>query len=191
MRSLRFVETLIQDMRYGARTLLKQPGFTSLAVLTLALGIGATTTIFSAVWNILLHPFPYRDADRMVALRFRDTSGGVVGRDPHTLELLDYQEQSHVFEDLMAANGAYVRYESGDGAELFSGCYLTPNSFKFLGIPAQLGRVITPDDARPGAPPVFVMAHKLWVKRFNQDPSILGKSFTLNGKPTTLVGIMP
>jgi putative ABC transport system permease protein len=191
MWSLRFIETLIQDLRYGARTLLKQPGFTLLAVLTLALGIGATTTIFSAVWNILLHPFPYPDADRMVTIRIQDTSRASGGRGPKTLELLDYQEQNHVFEDIMGATDDNVLYDSGDGMEQFSGCFVTPNTFSFLGVPAQLGRGITPDDARPGAPPVFVMAHKLWVKRFNQDPSILGKTFTFNGTPTTLVGIMP
>src|SRR5499426_3540185 len=191
MWSLRFIETLIQDLRYGARTLLKQPGFTLMAVLTLALGIGSATTIFSAVWNILLNPFPYPDAHRMVAIRIQDTSSSGGGRGPGTLEFLDYQEQNHVFEDIMGATGDNVLYNSGDGMEQFSGCYVTPNTFSFLGVPAQLGRVITPDDARPGAPPVFVMAHKLWVKRFNQDPSILGKTFTLNGTPTTLVGIMP
>jgi predicted permease len=191
MWSLRFIETPIQDLRYGARTLLKQPGFSLLAVLTLALGIGSATTIFSAVWNILLNPFPYPDAHRMVAIRIQDPSRSGRGRGPHTLEFLDYQEQNHVFEDIMGATGDNVLYDSGDGMEQFSGCYVTPNTFSFLGVPAQLGRVITPDDARPGAPPVFVMAHKLWVKRFNQDPSILGKTFTLNGTPTTLVGIMP
>ncbi len=185
------MRTLWQDLRYGARTLLKQPGFTLLAVLTLALGIGATTTIFSAVWNILLNPFPYPDAHRMVAIRIQDTSRSGRGRGPQTLEFLDYQEQNHVFEGIMGATGDNVLYDSGDGVEQFNGCYVTPNTFSFLGVPAQLGRVITPDDARPDAPPVFVMAHKLWVKRFNQDPSILGKTFTLNGTPTTLVGIMP
>jgi predicted permease len=185
------IADLWQDLRYGARTLLKQPGFTLIAVLTLALGIGAATTIFSAVWNILMNPFPYPDAHRMVAIRIQDPSSSGRGRGPQTLEFLDYQEQNHVFEDIMGATGDSVLYDSGDGREQFSGCYVTPNTFSFLGVPAQLGRVITPDDAKPGAPPVFVMAHKLWVKRFNQDPSILGKSFTLNGTPTTLVGIMP
>src|SRR5262245_46929149 len=185
------IADLRQDLRYGARMLLKQPGFTLLAVLTLGLGIGATTTIFSAIWNILLNPFPYPDAHRMVAIRIQDTSRSGRGRGPQTLEFLEYQEQNHVFEDMMAATGDNVLYDSGDGVEQFSGCYVTPNTFNFLGVPAQLGRGITPDDARPDAPPVFVMAHKLWVKRFNQDPSILGKTFTLNGTPTTLVGIMP
>ncbi len=96
-----------------------------------------------------------------------------------------------MFEDVMGATGDDVLYNSGAGVEQFFGSYVTPNTFSFLGVPAQLGRGITPDDARPGAPPVFVMAHKLWVKRFNLDPTILGKTFTLNGTPTTLVGIMP
>src|SRR5262245_57747575 len=185
------IADLRQDLRYGARMLLKQPGFTLLAVLTLALGIGATTTIFSAIWNCLLNPFPYPDAHRMGAIRIQDTSRSGRGRGPQTLEFLDYQEQNQVFEDVMAATGDNVLYDSGDGVEQFNGCYVTPNTFSFLGVPAQLGRGITRDDARPDAPPVFVMAHKLWVRRFNQDPTMVGKTFTLNGTPTTLVGIMP
>jgi putative ABC transport system permease protein len=188
---LGWIESLWQDLRYGVRMLLKKPGFTLIAVFTLALGIGAATTIFSAVWNILLHPFPYPDAHRMVAIRIQDPSGGGRGRGPQTLEFLDYQEQSHVFEDVMAATSDNVLYDNGEGREQFNGCYVTPNTFSYLGVPAQLGRGITRDDARRDAPPVFVMAHKLWVKRFNQDPTMVGNTFTLNGTPTTLVGIMP
>jgi putative ABC transport system permease protein len=193
MWSLRCIETLIQDLRYGARMLMKNPGFTSLAVLTLALGIGATTTIFSAIQNILLDPFPYKDASRVVAIQIHDTSSSRSGGRSafQAPEFLDYQEQSHVFEEVIGVTLDDVLYDSGAGMEQFIGGYVTPNAFSFLGAPAQLGRGITPDDARPGAPPVFVMAHNLWVKRFNQDPSILGKTFTLNGTPTTLVGIMP
>src|SRR5215475_13038308 len=193
MWSLNSIETLIQDLRYGARMLMKNPGFTSLAVLTLALGIGATTTIFSAIQNILLEPFPYKDAQRVVAIQIHDTSDSSPGGRTffQSPEFLDYQEQSHVFEEVIGITSNDVLYDNGAGMEQFSGGYVTPNAFSFLGVPAQHGRGITPDDARPGAPPVFVMAHKLWVKRFNQDPSILGKTFTLNGTPTTLVGIMP
>ncbi len=187
------MQTFIQDLRYGARTLLKQPGFTLLAVLTLALGIGSTTTIFSAIQNILLDPFPYTDAHRIIAIQIHDMSssrpGGRSGF--QTPEFLDYQEQNHVFEDVMGGTSGDALYNGGAGVEQFSCGYVTPNTFRFLGVPARLGRGITPDDARPGAPPVFVMSHKLWVKRFNLDPTILGKTFTLNGTPTTLVGIMP
>jgi putative ABC transport system permease protein len=187
------IADLWQDLRYGARTLLKQPVFTLIAVMTLALGIGSTTTIFSAIQNILLDPFPYTDAQRVVAIQIRDTSSSRPGGRTffQAPEFLDYQEQNHVFEEVIGGTFGDVLYNSGDGMEQFSGGYVTPNTFRFLGVPAQLGRGITPDDAKPGAPPVFVMAHKLWVKRFNLDTSILGKTFTLNGTPTTLVGIMP
>jgi putative ABC transport system permease protein len=187
------IADLWQDLRYGARTLLKQPGFTLIAVLTLALGIGSTTTIFSAIQNILLDPFPYTDARRVVAIQIHDTTSSRPGGRTffQAPEFLDYQEQNHVFEEVIGGTFGDVLYNSGDGMEQFSGGYVTPNTFRFLGVPAQLGRGITPDDAKPGAPPVFVMAYKLWVKRFNLDPSILGKTFTLNGTPTTLVGIMP
>jgi predicted permease len=187
------IADLWQDLRYGARMLLKQPVFTLVAVLTLALGIGSTTTIFSAIQNILLDPFPYTDARRVVAIQIHDTSNSRPGGRTffQAPEFLDYQEQNHVFEEVIGGTFGDVLYNSGDGMEQFSGGYVTPNTFRFLGVPAQLGRGITPDDAKPGAPPVFVMAYKLWVKRFNLDPSILGKTFTLNGTPTTLVGIMP
>jgi putative ABC transport system permease protein len=187
------MQTFWQDLRYGARMLLKQPGFTLLAVLTLALGIGSTTTIFSAIQNILLDPFPYTDAHRVVAIQIRDTSSSRPGGRTffQAPEFLDYQEQNHVFEEVIGGTFGDVLYNSGDGMEQFTGGYVTPNTFSFLGVPAQLGRGITPGDAKPGAPPVFVMAYKLWVKRFSMDPSILGKTFTLNGTPTTLVGIMP
>jgi predicted permease len=193
MWSLRFIEALIQDLRYGARMLMKNPGFTLLAALTLALGIGATTTIFSAIQNILLDPFPYKDADRVVTIQIHDTSEGrpdgrIWFQAP---EFLDYQEQSREFEDVIGVTLGDALYDSGAGMEQFNGGYVTPNAFSFLGVPAERGRGITPDDARPGAPPVFVMAYNLWVKRFNQDPGILGRTFNLNGTPTTLVGIMP
>ena len=139
-----------QDLRYGARTLLKQPGFTLLAVLTLALGISATTTIFSAVWNIFLDPFPYTDAHRMAVIQIHDKNNprprGRAGFQAN--EFLDYQEQNHVFEDVIGATGDYVLYNDGPGAEQFIGCYVTPNFFSFLGVPAQLGRVITTDDTK-------------------------------------------
>src|SRR5215510_280146 len=187
------MQTLWQDLRYGARMLLKQPGFTLLAVLTLALGIGSTTTIFSAIQNILLDPFPYTDAHRVVAVQIHDTSSSRPGGRTfyQTPEFLDLQEQNHVFEEVIGGTGQDVLYNNGDGMEQFNGGYVTPNTFRFLGVPAMLGRTISPEDARPGAAPVFVMSHKIWTTRFNQDSSILGKSFTLNGTPTTLVGVMP
>lgn len=185
--------TLLQDLRYGLRMLAKNPGFTAVAVLTLALGIGSATVIFSAIQNILLDPFPYTDAQRVVAIQIHDTASGRPGGGTYypVPEFLDYQEQNHVFEEVIGGTFVDALYDNGDGMEQFQGGYVTPNTFRFLGVPALLGRGIAPDDARPGAPPVFVMAYKLWVKRFNQDRSILGKTFVLNSVPMTLVGIMP
>src|SRR5215468_5663760 len=117
MWSLNSIETLIQDLRYGARMLRKNPGFTLLAVLTLALGIGATTTIFSAIQNILLDPFPYKDASRVVAIQIHDTSDSRPGGRSwfQAPEFLDYQEQNRVFEDVIGYTGDDVLYDSGAG----------------------------------------------------------------------------
>jgi putative ABC transport system permease protein len=184
---------VLQDTAYALRGLRNQPGFAALAILTLALGIGSATTIFSGIQNILLDPFPYTDAQRVVAIQIHDTSNSRPGGRTYfqVPEFLDYQEQNHVFQEVIGGTGDDVLYNSGSGMEQFMGGYVTPNTFQFLGVPALLGRGILPEDARPGAPPVFVMAYKLWVKRFQQDSSILGKTFVLNGTPTTLVGIMP
>jgi len=182
-----------QDLRYGWRGLRNRPGFTLLAVLTLALGIGAATTIFSVIQNVLLDPFPYINADRVVMIQIHDTSstrpGGRSGF--QTPEFLDYQEQNHVFEDVIGGGVNDVLMLTGEGTEQFNGGLVTGNTFQFLGVPAQIGRVLTPDDANPGAPPVFVMAYKMWLAQYNLDPQVLGRTFVLNGVPTTLVGIMP
>jgi putative ABC transport system permease protein len=184
---------ILRDVRYGFRALRNQPGFTLLAILTLALGIGSATTIFSAIQNILLDPFPYTDANRVVAIQIHDTARGRPGGRTYyqTAEFLDYQEQNHVFEEVIGGTFEDVLYNNGDGMEQFDGGFVTPNMFRFLGVPALIGRGIAPDDAKPGAPPVFVMAYKLWTRRFQQDPSIVGRTFVLNDRPMTLVGIMP
>ena len=164
-----------------------------LAILTLALGSGAATTIFSVIQNVLLDPFPYTDAQRVVSIQIHDLdSSRPGGRSAFQVpEFLDYQEQSDVFEEVIGGGFEDILYTTTEGTQQFAGGLVTPNMFHFLGVPALLGRTITPDDAKAGAPPVFVMAYKMWLKYFNLDPSILGRSFVLNGIPTTLVGIMP
>lgn len=182
-----------QDIRYGLRSLRNQPGFTALAVLTLALGIGAATTIFSVIQNVLLDPFPYRDADRVVAIRIHDaTNPQPFGRGVlQTPEFLDYVEQASVFEDVIGGIPEDVLMTTAEGTEQLTGGTVTPNMFQFLGVSAALGRVIGPADAAAGAPLVAVMAHKMWVKHFNADPAVVGRVLTLNGQPTTIVGVMP
>src|SRR5918995_1049752 len=187
------MQALWQDLRYGLRGLRNRPSFTALAVLTLALGIGAATTIFSVIYNVMLDPFPYTDAHRVAAIMIRDAaSTRPGGRNFFQVpEFLEFQEQSHVFDDVIGGSFEDVLMTTAEGTEQLTGGATTANTFSFLGVPAALGRTFTPDDAKPDAPPVFVMAHKMWVKHFNSDPGVLGKTYTLNGVPTTLVGIMP
>jgi predicted permease len=187
------MSSILQDLRYGLRGLRRQPAFAAMAVLALSLGIGSATTIFSVIQNVLLDPFPYVDAHRVVQFQIRDTERNQRGGRNmfQTPEFLDYTEQVTSFEDVIAGSFEDVLMTKGEGAEQIQGGLVSGNTFQFLGVPALVGRILTPDDAKPGAPPVFVMRYKLWVSHFGQDPSIVGKTFVLNGTPMTLVGIMP
>jgi predicted permease len=187
------MRSLWQDVRYGIRGIRSNPGFSALAMATLALGIGAGTTMFSVIKNVLVSPFPYKDADRIAAFNIRDldnSRGG--GRSVlKATEYMEFRRGNHVFADDTGGGNEDVLWTTPEGTEQFDGGYMTPNSFEFLGVTPLLGRGIHAEDAKSGAPPVFVMAYKMWQKRFSGDPSILGRTFVLNGTPTTLVGIMP
>jgi len=187
------MQTIWHDLRYGWRGLWHQPSFTSLAVLTLALGIGAATTIFSVIQNVLLDPFPYVDADRVVTIQIRDVSSARPGGRNffQVPEFLEYQEQSHVFEEVIGGTTEDTLQSTNEGTELLVGGVVTANNFQFLGVPPLLGRGLAPADVKPGAPPVFVMSYKIWAARHNLDPGVLGRTFVLNGVPTTCVGVMP
>ncbi|HZU29301.1 MAG TPA: ABC transporter permease [Bryobacteraceae bacterium] len=184
---------LWQDVRYGVRGLGRDRGFTFLAVLALALGIGSVTTIYSVIENVLLDPFPYRDARHIISFYIHDLDQGERGgRGGFQIpEFLDYKEQNRIFDGVIGSGNSDVLYTNGEGTDRFQGAYVTPDAFDVLGARALLGRGITPADGQPGAPPVFVMAYKLWAKNFNYDRGILGRTFVLNQKPRTLVGIMP
>ena len=185
--------TLRQDFRYALRNLRKAPGFAAVAVITLALGIGASTAIFSVIDNILMEPFPYPDAQRFMSVQIHDSDqSGPGGRAAYLgPELLDYVEQNHVFDRVIANDNTDVLYRNGEGTERFDGNFVTPGTFEFLGMPALLGRVMQPADYEPGAPPVFVLRYKTWMKSFGADPAIVNRSFVLNGVSRTLIGIMP
>jgi len=184
---------LWQDMKFGVRTLLKSRGFVITAVLALALGIGSTTAIFSVIDNVLLEPFPYTDGQRLVELQIHDSSSTEpYGRQAFPgAEFLDYQEQIHAFSGSIGVTQAQVLWSGPEALESFKGAKVTGNTFQFLGIAPLLGRAATPADAKPDAPPTFVMSYKLWQKRFNGDKGLLGKTFTLDGTGRTLIGIMP
>jgi putative ABC transport system permease protein len=184
---------LWQDLRFALRSLKKQPGFALLAILALSLGIGATTVGFGVVENLLFEPYPYKRAERMVTFGVHDVRvAGNRGRSTlDVAQFLDYQKRNHVFDDMIGYYPGWIVHTGEGGSEDFRGAYVTPNTFEFLGVPALLGRGINADDGKPGAPPVFVMNYRLWQERFGGDPAILGKAFTLDDQPRTLIGIMP
>src|SRR5258708_3500401 len=185
--------TLGQDIRYALRNLRKAPGFALVAVITLALGIGASTAIFSVIDNILMEPFPYPDAQLFYSVFIHDAERSEPGGRPAFIgpEFLDYIEQNHVFDRAIGNDQTDVLYRAGEGTQRFDGNCVTLGTFDFLAMPALLGRVLQPADYEPGAPPVFVLRYKVWVKSFGADPSIVNKTFVLNGVSRTLIGIMP
>lgn len=190
--SARWLTGTVQDIRYGCRALVTQPGLTGAALLTLALGIGAATAIFSVIHSVLLDPAPYADLDRVVYVQIREAdSPALGGRTWYTVpEFLEYEHQSQVFEDIIAGHVEDVLVRTTDGVEQFRGALVTPNTFPFTGLPPTLGRLLTPGDAEPTAPPVFVMSYQMWVLHYGSDPSVVGRTFVLNGAPTTCVGVV-
>jgi len=187
------VEALWHDLRYSLRTLRKSRGFAAVSILTLGLGIGAATAIFSVIENVLLEPFPYKGAERMVFPRLHNAQeteeGGRQGYTPN--EVLEFTETNNVFDGITAAAEDLVLYKHGEGTDQLYGAHVTPGTFEFFGMPVLHGRVLQRGDYEPGAPPVFVMRYKTWRERFSGDLSILNTTLDLNGIPRTLVGIMP
>jgi putative ABC transport system permease protein len=187
------MNALWQDLRFGIRSLRKDNGFLLACVAALGLGIGSTTAIFSVIDNVLLHPFPYTDSDRIYGFRIVEPNGqGAEDRNFFSVpEFLDYQRQNRIFTDTMGIWETTTLMGSGDRLQPLDTDTVTDNAFQFLGVPPLLGRGIVPGDGKPGAPPVFVLSYKVWLSRFGLDPNIVGQTFLLNDKPTTLVGIMP
>lgn len=192
MNTLPILDSLWQDVRYGFRQFARSPGFTAVAVLTLAIGIGGVTIIYSVIRNILLDPFPYVNSDRMVDLIVVDTAtGGRLGA-LRADEFLDYQEQSTSFEAVIGTPGADGMTMAVEGGiEDVGVAPVTPNTFAFLGVPALIGRGIVPADGRPSAPPVAVLSHKAWVTHFASDPAVVGRTVFFDGQPRTVAGVMP
>ncbi len=183
------METFLKDLRYGSRGLAKNPGFTAVAVITLALGIGANTAIFSVVYNILLRPLPYAQPDRLVWVW---ESQPQLQRAPFTpADFLDYQAQNQSFEGLAAYFNAGPTM-TGDGQpERVDGWIVSANFFSLLRVAAAHGRVFQPDDGEPGAARVAVISHAFWQRRFGGDAEVLGRTLVFNSVPFTVVGVVP
>ena len=181
------MSTLLQDIRYAARLLARQPGFTLVAVLTLALGIGATTAIFSLINAVLLRPLPgIQNPEQLVTLqRLQNDNRFLSFGYP---DYLDYRDQSQSFSGLAAHSGTPLSFNQGI-TERIRGDLVTGNYFSLLGVKAARGRLILPDDDRAGAPPVVVLSYAFWQRAFGSDESVMGQTVPLNGHSFTVVGV--
>ena len=191
MRSVRtgaWLETLLQDIRFGLRMLRKNPGFTTVAVLTLALGIGANTAIFSVVYGIAFRPLPYRDANRLVVVwvhRMEDANS----RSPASLpDFRDWQRQNAVFEGLAAFGTSRYDVHGLEGGEGMRGALVTPGFFPLLGVKPFLGRELGPSDDRER---VVVLSYDLWQRFYRGDRDAIGQTIRLSDHDYTVVGVMP
>ncbi len=191
-----YLDGLARDFRYALRNVRKNHRFSLIAICALALGIGASTVVFSVVYNVFFQALPYKNFDRSAVFEIRNTAdvGSSKGRSYFSPdEVRAFLEQNHVFEE-MIAYGTVGRLLYDDGKlthALPFGADVTANAFNYLGVPPLLGRTINEEDGRPDAPSVFVLNYRTWQREFGGDPKILGKSFVLRGAPRTLVGIMP
>jgi predicted permease len=189
---LHWFDDVRRDILYGSRTLARTPGFTAVAVTTLALGISAVTVIYSVVRNVVLDPFPYTRSERLVNVVLKDASDRIV-RGPYfpASEYLDYQEQTTAFEDVVATSRDSAYWTGEAGTERLDVAWMTGNGFEFLGVPPLIGRTFDRNDTAPGAPKVAVMSYRAWHRLFAGDQSVLGRTMVLNGEPWTVVGVMP
>jgi len=183
------MQTLWQDLRYGARMLCKNPGFTLIAVLTLALGIGANTAIFSVVSAVLLRPLPYRDAGRIVAIQELGPQGD--RRQVTSANFLDWRAQNTVFAHLAAIHSLQSNLANDGQAERIETAITSANFFEVFGAQPQAGRLFAPADEQAGHAPVVVLSHGLWQRRFGGAASAIGQQLILDGKSYTVIGVAP
>jgi putative ABC transport system permease protein len=190
-RRVNLIETLLQDVRYGARTLRKNPGFTFFAAVVLALGIAANTAIFSIADTVLLRPLPYRDAGRLVMVWEDSAPYGFPRDTPAPGNFSDWKARNEVFEDMAASSDGTFNLTGDGNPQEILGRYVTANLFSVLGTRVALGRDFRPEDDIPGTARVAILSHGLWLQRFGGDPQIVGKEMHLNYEKYAVIGVMP
>lgn len=174
-----------KELRYAARLLRRSPGFAGVALLVLAVGIGANTAVFSVVYNVLLKPLNYRDPSGLVVvLCARENPVSPA-------DYLDYRAQATAFESLEAAQGWGGSIETANGTEMITGLQVSAGMFAMLGATPERGRWFRPGEDQPGASPVVIISHKVWEQRLGSDPNIIGRTLSITGQPFTVVGVMP
>src|SRR6185503_8006871 len=185
------METLFKDIRYGFRSLLKHPGFTAIAVLTLALGIGANSAMFSTVISVLLKPLSYPDADRIVVLEGINPAKGITDSNMSIPDFADWQSQNQVFDQLAGFAFGGVLLTSGDETERVRASSVTTDFFPLFGTAAFAGRTLQAEDSQKGRDTVVVLSYPLWQRRFGGNLNVIGTNVTIAGESTTIVGVMP
>jgi putative ABC transport system permease protein len=184
------VNSIIQDLRFAARRLVRDRRFTLAAIAALALGIGATSAVFTIVNAILLRSLPFNDPDRVMWISTRDAQDRDFGASLHDFE--DWRRASRTFSGLALVSGASLNFSADDRAtEQYPGAYISANGFAIIGARPAIGRAFTEEDDRPGAPAVVLLGHSVWQNRYGGDPSVIGRTIRVNTMPAAVVGVMP
>src|SRR5581483_11882815 len=187
----RAMDTLLQDLRFGTRMLLKSPAFTLIAITTLALGIGANAAMFSVVRAVLLRPLPFKDADRIVYVWETDLKNGIPRDIPSPADFLDWREQNHSFEMMSATRTWFYTLTGKEEPEQVMGVRASANFFDLLGVRPEIGRTFHSDEDEAGRDQVVILSHRLWQRRFGGDRNLPGKTIDIDGRPFTVIGVLP
>ena len=186
-----WLRQLPQDIRFGVRSFLRTPGFTTLAVLSLALGIMATTAMYSVIHAVVLDPFPYKDVDALMSVKSWNPKQEGFRTYYTTDEFLEFAERTTIFDGVIASTISDVLWTEDGDPQRLRGNYGTPNTFLVMGVPALVGRTYLPDDARTDAAPVVVLGYRFWQRQFGGDRNVVGRQLRLNDQVRTVVGVMP
>jgi hypothetical protein len=183
--------TFLRDIQFGLRSLAKSPGFAATAILSLAIGIMATTAIYSVLRAVVLDPFPYKDVDNLMSVRVT----GANQRGSRTFytadQYLEIAERNTIFDGTIASTISDVLWTGEGDPQRLRGNHGPFNTFDVMGVPPIIGRTPGPDDARPGAEPVVVLGYRFWQRQFAGDPGVLGRKLRLNDNVRTVIGVMP
>ncbi len=188
---MNWMEQLVQDVRFGSRSLVKSPSITLIAVLSTALGIGSASAIFSVIYGVVLEPFPYKDVDSLMSIRVWDPGGRGSRLYYTTDQFLEFAERCTIFDGVIASTISDVLWTGIDQPERLRGNYITKGTFEVMGVPPLFGRAAGPADYAPGAPPTAVLGYRFWQRQFGGDTAVIGSRLLLNGLSRTVVGVMP
>jgi predicted permease len=185
------IEQFVQDTGFGLRSLLKTPSILLIAVLSAALGIGATSAIFSVIYGVVLEPFPYADVDSLMSIKIWDPGGRGYRTYYSTDQFLEFADRSAIFDGVIASTISDILWTGIPEPQRLRGNYITEGTFQVMGVPPLHGRAAEAADFRPDAPPIAVLGYRFWQRQFGGDQGVIGSELFLNGKVRTVIGVMP